>query len=185
MLYCKISDELASFIHKPFGTIMAYSDVRWEINQYILRNELQNGRFINPDKRLKELFKLNDTDVLSYFNLQKYISKHVTKAEPPEILTEKEREKQSYYKQFKIFDELAEFFNKESGTIMTHSDVSHEVLMYVRKNELQNIDDDVFKVYPDAKIRTLMNLNDDITVVDLFDIIQYVKCNFLEPIEEI
>ena len=76
----KISDELADFLGKERGTEMARTDVTREINKYIRVNNLQdkeNGRKINPDTKLSTLFKLNDCDELTYFNLQKHISPHV------------------------------------------------------------------------------------------------------------
>ena len=79
----KISDELASFLGKDKGTEMARTDVTREINTYIRANKLQdkdNGRKINPDKKLATLLKLKTSDELTYFNLQKYMSPHFAKA---------------------------------------------------------------------------------------------------------
>jgi upstream activation factor subunit UAF30 len=78
----KISDELAKFLEKPVGTEMARTDVTREINKYIRSHNLQdktNGRKINPDSKLQTLLKLNNTDELTYFNLQKYMSPHFAK----------------------------------------------------------------------------------------------------------
>ena len=79
----RISDELATFLEKPSGTEMARTDVTRDINKYIRTNNLQdkdNGRKINPDTKLAGLLKLKDTDELTYFNLQKYMSPHFAKA---------------------------------------------------------------------------------------------------------
>jgi upstream activation factor subunit UAF30 len=84
----KISDELASFLGKDKGTEMARTDVTREINTYIRNNKLQdkeNGRKINPDKKLATLLKLKTTDELTYFNLQKYMSPHFAKAVKAEV----------------------------------------------------------------------------------------------------
>ena len=78
----KISDELASFLGKPFGSEMARTEVTREINAYIRANNLQdktNGRKINPDTQLAKLLKVTDKDELTYFNLQRYMSPHFTK----------------------------------------------------------------------------------------------------------
>jgi chromatin remodeling complex protein RSC6 len=77
-----ISDELASFLEKPSGTEMARTDVTREINKYIRAHNLQdvtNGRKIIPDNKLSSLLKLKNTDELTYFNLQKYMSPHFPK----------------------------------------------------------------------------------------------------------
>lgn len=82
----KISDELAKFLEKPVGTEMARTDVTREINTYIRAHKLQdasNGRKIIPDAKLASLLKLKKTDELTYFNLQKYMSPHFSKAEKP------------------------------------------------------------------------------------------------------
>jgi upstream activation factor subunit UAF30 len=82
----KISDELAKFLEKPIGSEMARTDVTREINKYIRSHNLQdkeNGRKINPDPKLQTLLKLKKTDELTYFNLQRYMSPHFSKAEKP------------------------------------------------------------------------------------------------------
>jgi upstream activation factor subunit UAF30 len=78
-----ISDELASFLGKTSGTEMARTEVTREINAYIRKHNLQdkeNGRKINPDSNLSKLLKLNGSDELTYFNLQRYMSPHFAKA---------------------------------------------------------------------------------------------------------
>jgi hypothetical protein len=79
----KISDELASFLGKEKGTEMARTEVTRDINKYIRTHNLQdkdNGRKINPDSKLSTLLKLNKSDELTYFNLQRYMSPHFAKA---------------------------------------------------------------------------------------------------------
>jgi upstream activation factor subunit UAF30 len=78
-----ISDELASFLGKQPGTEMARTEVTREINTYIRNHNLQdktNGRKINPDQSLSKLLKLSETDELTYFNLQRFMSPHFAKA---------------------------------------------------------------------------------------------------------
>ncbi len=82
----KISDELATFLGKPLGTEMARTDVTREINGYIRSNNLQdtaNGRQINANPALSTLLKLKEGEVLTYFNLQKFMSVHFIKAAAP------------------------------------------------------------------------------------------------------
>ncbi len=79
----KISNELASFLGKEKGTEMARTEVTREINTYIRAHKLQdpkNGRHILADAKLKKLLKLKNTDELTYFNLQRYMSPHFAKA---------------------------------------------------------------------------------------------------------
>lgn len=83
-----ISDELALFLNVPSGTEMARTDVSKEINQYIRTNSLQdkaNGRQINADEKLTVLLNVQPGDVLTYFNLQKYMKHHFIKVVPPVV----------------------------------------------------------------------------------------------------
>jgi chromatin remodeling complex protein RSC6 len=79
----RISDELASFLGKDKGAEMARTAVTRDINAYIRTNNLQdkeNGRKINPDAKLATLLKLQKTDELTYFNLQRFMSPHFAKS---------------------------------------------------------------------------------------------------------
>ena len=83
-----ISDQLAEFLSKDKGSMIARTDVTREINAYIRANKLQdpaNGRKINPDAKLKKLLTLKPTDELTYFNLQRYMSQHFQKTVKPVV----------------------------------------------------------------------------------------------------
>ena len=78
----EISKELATFLGKPAGTKMKRTEVTREINQYIREHKLQdpvNGRRILPDAKLRTLLKVGDSDELTYFNFQRFMSPHFTK----------------------------------------------------------------------------------------------------------
>ena len=78
-----ISDELAAFLGKEKGSLLARTAVSKEINAYIRANSLQdpaNGRKINADAKLGKLLKLTKTDELTYFNLQRYMKHHFIKS---------------------------------------------------------------------------------------------------------
>jgi chromatin remodeling complex protein RSC6 len=80
-----ITDELAAFLGKDKGSLLARTAVSKEINAYIRANNLQdpaNGRKINADAKLAKLLKLAKTDELTYFNLQKYMKHHFIKMTP-------------------------------------------------------------------------------------------------------
>jgi upstream activation factor subunit UAF30 len=86
----RISDELATFLGKDVGSEMARTEVTREINAYIRANKLQdenNGRTINPDMKLASLLKIQKSDVLTYFNLQRYMSPHFAKSVKAETTT--------------------------------------------------------------------------------------------------
>jgi len=80
-----ISNELASFLGRPEGSVLARTEVTREVNAYIRAQKLQdkdNGRKINPDAKLLKLLKLKKGEELTYFNLQKYMAAHFAKSVP-------------------------------------------------------------------------------------------------------
>jgi chromatin remodeling complex protein RSC6 len=65
---------------------MARTEVTRDINTYIRTNSLQdkeNGRKIIPDTKLSALLKIAKGEELTYFNLQRYMSPHFSKANKP------------------------------------------------------------------------------------------------------
>ena len=85
----KISNDLATFLGKEPGTLMARTDVTKQITAYVRANGLQdktNGRLILADDKLKKLLNYDETKVtdpkqqLSYFNLQRFLSCHFEKS---------------------------------------------------------------------------------------------------------
>ena len=80
-----ISNELAAFLGKPEGSVLARTEVTREVNAYIRTQKLQdkdNGRKINPDAKLLKLLKLKKGEELTYFNLQRYMAAHFAKSVP-------------------------------------------------------------------------------------------------------
>ena len=81
----KISDELIKFLGKEAGTEMSRVEVSKEINAYINLHKLKDekcGRQINPDAKLTKLLKVQKDEVLTFFNLQRYLKIHFIKAIP-------------------------------------------------------------------------------------------------------
>ena len=79
----KISDTLCVFMNKPHGTEMARTEVTKFIISYIKDKGLQqpdNRKFIKPDDSLRSLLGVSEEDVVTYFNLQKYMNQHFVKA---------------------------------------------------------------------------------------------------------
>jgi chromatin remodeling complex protein RSC6 len=79
-----VSEDLLKFFGKEAGTMMSRVEVSKEITAYIEKNGLKdkdNGRQINPDAKLTKLLKVGAGEVLTYFNLQRYLKIHFIKAE--------------------------------------------------------------------------------------------------------
>ena len=84
-----ISDALCDFLGVPHGTKKSRNEVTKQINAYIREKNLQvqeNRRSFVPDNKLSAILgKLQDVDASSgftYFNLQRYISRHFTPNTP-------------------------------------------------------------------------------------------------------
>jgi len=77
-----ISDEMCTFMEKAPGTQLARTEVTKFITGYIKQHNLQDSvskRNINPDAKLKSLLAIPDGEILTYFNLQKYMKVHFPK----------------------------------------------------------------------------------------------------------
>jgi hypothetical protein len=75
----KLSVELCNFLTVAEETMMSRTEVTRHLNAYIKEKNLQNPankKEILPDACLKKLLNVDDSIVLSYFNLQKYM-KHL------------------------------------------------------------------------------------------------------------
>lgn len=78
-----LSNQLCDFLGVAHNTSMARTEVTRMINEYIKTHKLQDPadkRKIVPDAKLKSILKIDDTTVLSYFNLQSHLKGHFTKA---------------------------------------------------------------------------------------------------------
>jgi chromatin remodeling complex protein RSC6 len=82
----KVTKELCEFMNKEEGTEIARTEVTRALVSYIKQNKLENisnSKIISPDDKLKILLGLDDSQELTYFNIQKYMNKHFVKnAEP-------------------------------------------------------------------------------------------------------
>ena len=78
----KVTKELCEFMKRSEGTEIARTEVTKALIEYIRKKNLQNQtnhRIIVPDEKLKILLGIEQGEVLTYFNLQKYLSKHFIK----------------------------------------------------------------------------------------------------------
>jgi chromatin remodeling complex protein RSC6 len=82
-----VSNEMCEFMKQPNGTLLARTEVTKYITGYISEHKLQNPenkREIKADTSLKKLLDITDKDILTYFNLQKYLKVHFPKPIVPE-----------------------------------------------------------------------------------------------------
>ena len=78
----KVTKELCDFMKKEEGTDIARTEVTRALVAYIKENKLENkenSKIIFPDEKLKTLLELDESQELTYFNIQKYMNKHFVK----------------------------------------------------------------------------------------------------------
>ena len=78
----QVTDELCNFLKLAKGTLISRSQVTKLVNNYVKEHNLKEKHSITPDAPLKKLLALPDGDLLTYFNLQKYLNRHYVKAAP-------------------------------------------------------------------------------------------------------
>jgi chromatin remodeling complex protein RSC6 len=78
----KVTTELCEFMDKKEGTEIARTEVTKALIDYIKKNKLENqtnSKILIPDEKLKNLLGIEDGQELTYFNIQKYMTKHFIK----------------------------------------------------------------------------------------------------------
>lgn len=80
----KITDELCAFLGVAKGTEMSRTDVTRKVTAYIKEHNLNkpsNRRIILPDVKLRKILGTGPEEEISYFILQRYLSRCFVKAE--------------------------------------------------------------------------------------------------------
>ena len=78
----EVTPKLREFLALPEGELISRSEVTKAINKYITENGLKhpdNGRQLILDEKLKDLLQPPEGVVVTYLNLQKYLSPHYVK----------------------------------------------------------------------------------------------------------
>lgn len=77
-----LSNDLCSFLGVASGSKESRSNVTKAITTYVKLHELKDKHTIKPDAKLRALLGVKDEEVLTYFNLQRYLNHHYLKAAP-------------------------------------------------------------------------------------------------------
>ena len=75
-----LSNDLCSFLALSNGSKESRSNVTKAITTYVKQHNLKIKHTITPDAKLKSLLGVKDGEVLTYFNLQRYLNPHYLKA---------------------------------------------------------------------------------------------------------
>ena len=75
-----LSNDLCSFLGVASGSKESRSNVTKAITTYVKVHELKDKHTIKPDAKLTALLGVKEGEVLTYFNLQRYLNHHYLKA---------------------------------------------------------------------------------------------------------
>jgi len=78
----KITDDMCDFLSVPHGSELSRTDVTRRINAYIKEHNLnkpENKRIILPDDKLRKILGVKNDEEVSFFSLQKYLSRSFVK----------------------------------------------------------------------------------------------------------
>jgi len=89
------------------------------------------------------------------------------------------RKPSGFIKPTLISDELAKFLGKNAGTEMARTDVSKEINMYIRTNNLQDKENGR-KIHPDAKLSCLLNIKPGDEPLTYFNLQRFMKHHFVK-----
>ena len=78
-----LSNDLCGFLGVSNGSKESRSNVTKAITSYVKLHELKNKHTIAPDAKLKALLGVKEGEVLTYFNLQRYLNRHYLKPAAP------------------------------------------------------------------------------------------------------
>jgi chromatin remodeling complex protein RSC6 len=76
----QVTDELCAFLGLAKGTLISRSQVTKGVNAYVKEKNLKEKHSITPDVQLRKLLALPEGQLLTYFNLQKYLNRHYPKS---------------------------------------------------------------------------------------------------------
>ena len=74
-----LSNDLCGFLGMSNGSKESRSNVTKKITTYVKEHNLKDKHTIKPDTKLKALLGVNEGEVLTYFNLQRYLNRHYLK----------------------------------------------------------------------------------------------------------
>ena len=78
-----LSNDLCGFLGVSNGSKESRSNVTKKITTYVKEHNLKDKHTIKPDAKLKALLGVNEGEVLTYFNLQRYLNRHYLKPAAP------------------------------------------------------------------------------------------------------
>ena len=78
-----LSNALCSFLGRASGSLESRSNITKAITTYVKEKNLKDKHTIKPDAKLTALLGVKEGEVLTYFNLQRYLNPHYLKTTAP------------------------------------------------------------------------------------------------------
>jgi chromatin remodeling complex protein RSC6 len=149
----KISKELCDVLGLPHGSMIARTDMNRELNQYIEKNNLKDGKIVIMDERLSKLQRANDTEPVDFFTLCYKISPHF---------------------EAKITPDLQAFLKLDEPKVPL-IEAEQALDAYVKKNGLYNADG--VTVIPDDALKALFDTQEPIKDMSVALQTKFIKKN--------
>lgn len=123
-----------------------------------IKNDINN--ISHELDELKNLIKIVKIKVTS---LQKGYTKKITSLEKKISKTKQKRKNPSgFAKPSKISPQLCSFLNKPLGTKIARTDVTRQLINYIKEHKLQDSENKK-SICPDQKLKKLLDVNNNIT----------------------
>jgi chromatin remodeling complex protein RSC6 len=130
-------------------------------------------QLISAATQLKTLIKNTDKQVAKELKMASKSTKHKKK-------TTGTRAPSGFAKPTLISDELAVFLGKDLNTLMSRTEVSKEINVYIKNNSLKDETNGKI-IHPDEKLEKLLNVGKEIELT-YFNLQHYLKHHFPRPV---
>lgn len=152
------------------------------MNRYIMNED--NGWItekINTINDTLTLFKMQISDLQKVVKtFEKDVNKHLKTMEKQKKPEKKQKSPSGFAKPSQVTKELCDFMNKPEGSEIARTEVTKALVEYIKSNNLiENNEDSKNKIIPDAKLKSLLGINDsDINNLTYFTIQKHMNKHF-------
>ena len=130
-------------------------------------------QLVSIASQLKPLLKSTDKQIVRELKIASKSSRHKKR-------TTGDRAPSGFAKPTLISDELANFLGKELNSLMSRTEVSKEINVYIRAQSLKDVENGKI-IHPDEKLAKLLNVGKDVELT-YFNLQHYLKHHFPKPV---
>ena len=110
--------------------------------------------------------------------LEKSVKKEIKNVRKENNRKRAKKTPSGFAKPSKVSDELCLFMNKECGTEIARTEVTQFIISYIKNNYLQ-CEENKKIIKPDAKLRSLLSLNNKDEELTYFNLQKYMNRHFI------